>query len=162
MNEASKKATPDRERPTVQISREFDAPRASVFQMFTDAKKAAKFWGPEGAVNEAFEIEPRAGGAIRIVDRMDNLVGTTSGTVEQIVAPELLVFRSATSTGPGKAPWEVLQSMAFEEIGPKRTRVTVRVKVLKTGSWDGDSTSLGAGYQGGWGETFDRLQRELR
>ena len=32
--------------------------------MFTDAKKAAKFWGPEGAVKLVFELDPRPGGAI--------------------------------------------------------------------------------------------------
>jgi hypothetical protein len=40
--------------------------------------------------------------------------------------------------------------------------VTVRVKILATGSFPGGVESLEEGYQGGWGETFDKLQRELR
>jgi uncharacterized protein YndB with AHSA1/START domain len=158
----SKEAT-DGERGAVTIAREFDFPRESVFRMFTDAKKAATFWGPEGAANVLFEIDPRPGGAIRIHDRnREGLTFRTSGTILEIVAPERLAFRSATTPGEGTSPWEALQTMTFEELGPQRTRVTVLVKVLATGSFPGGADSLAEGFQGGWGETFDRLERALR
>jgi uncharacterized protein YndB with AHSA1/START domain len=150
-------------RSAVRISREFDFARESVFNMFTDPKKAAKFWGPEGAVNIAFELDPRPGGVIRIDDRdSEGIVHRTSGNVVEIVVPELLVFRSVTQPPEGRAPWEALQTMTFEDLGPMRTRVTVLVKVLEAGSFPGGVGSLEEGFQGGWGETFDRLQRALR
>jgi uncharacterized protein YndB with AHSA1/START domain len=162
MNQQLRKETTDGGRSAVKISRDFDFPRESVFNMFTDSKKAAKFWGPEGAVNLLFEIDPRPGGAIRIHDRHGGVIYRTSGTVTEIIVPELLAFRSATVPGEGTAPWEALQTVTFEELDPQRTRVTALVKVLATGSYSGDVESLEAGFQGGWGESLERLQRELR
>jgi uncharacterized protein YndB with AHSA1/START domain len=162
MNQKPGRESADVERSGVTVSREFDFPRESVFGMFTDAKKAAKFWGPEGAINLVFELDPRPGGAILIQDRnREGDTGTTSGTIVEIVVPELLVFRSSTKFGEGTAPWEALQTVTFEEVGPRRTRVKVRVKILAPGSFPGGVASLEEGFQGGWGETFDRLQREL-
>jgi uncharacterized protein YndB with AHSA1/START domain len=152
----------DGERSAVEISREFDFPRESVFNMFTDEKRAAKFWGPEGSVKLVFAFDPRPGGAIRIHDLYKGKIAQTSGTVTEIVAPELLAFRTTTAPAEATAPWEALQTVTFEALGPKKTRVTVRVKVLATGSFPGGVESLEEGYQGGWGETFDMLQRELR
>ena len=48
------------------ITRVFDAPRALVFQAWTDAKHLAQWWGPRDFTNPVCEIEARAGGAIRI------------------------------------------------------------------------------------------------
>jgi uncharacterized protein YndB with AHSA1/START domain len=162
MNQQKSKESIDGERSAVRISRDFDFPRDTVFHMFTDAKKAAKFWGPEGAVKLVFELDPRPGGAITIHDHYKGKTAKTSGTITEIVVPELLAFRSVTTPGEGTAPWEALQTVTFEELGPKRTRVTVLVKVLATGSFPGGVESLEEGFQGGWGETFDMLQSELR
>ncbi len=163
MNPKWKSETADGERNAVKISRDYDFPRKSVFEMFTDAKKAAKFWGPEGAVKLVFEFDATPGGSIRIHDQnSEGEVGKTSGTVLEVVAPELLVFRSATVLPGGTTPFEALQTIRFEELGPQRTRVTVRVKILRTGSFPGDVADLESGFEGGWGETLEMLQRELR
>jgi uncharacterized protein YndB with AHSA1/START domain len=161
MNPQGRKRSADGEPGGMTMSREFDFPRESVFNMFIDAKKAAKFWGPEGAVKLVFELDPRPGGAIRIHDRYQGKTAKTSGTITEIVVPERLAFRSATTPEEGTAPWEALQTVTFEELGPKRTRVTVLVKVLSAGSFPGGVQSLEEGFQGGWGETLDMLQREL-
>ena len=151
------------ERTAVEITRDFDYPRDSVFDMFTDSKKAARWWGPEGNVTLAFELIPKPGGALRIDDRNPNgTIYRTTGTVEKIIVPELLVLRTSTTSGSGNAPWEALQTVTFEELSPMRTRVTVLVRVHATGSWPGDIGSLENGFKGGWGETLDRLQRALR
>jgi uncharacterized protein YndB with AHSA1/START domain len=161
MNQTWSKESTDGARSAVKISRDFDFPRATVFNMFTDPKKAAKFWGPEGAVKLVFEFDARPGGAIRIHDRYEGKTAKTSGTVTEVVVPELLVFRSATTPEGGTAPWEALQTVMFEELGPRTTRVTVLVKILATGSFPAGVESLEEGFQGGWGETLDMLQREL-
>jgi uncharacterized protein YndB with AHSA1/START domain len=162
MNQKWRKESTDGERRAVKISRDFDFPRESVFKMLTDSKKAAKVWGPEGSVKLVFELDPRPGGAIRIHDHYEGKTAKTSGTITEFVVPKLLVFRSVTTPEEGTAPWEALQTVTFEELTPKRTRVTVFVKILATGSFPGGVESLEAGYQGGWGETFDMLRRELR
>jgi uncharacterized protein YndB with AHSA1/START domain len=152
----------DGERTAVRITRDFDFPRELVFEMLTDPRKAAKVWGPEGSVKLVFELDPRPGGAIRIHDHYQGKTAMTTGTITEIVVPELLVFRSVTTPPEGTAPWEALQTVRFEELSPKRTRVTVLVKLLATGSFPGGAESLEEGFQGGWGETFDMLQRQLR
>jgi uncharacterized protein YndB with AHSA1/START domain len=162
MKQKWRKESTDGERTAVKISRDFDFPRESVFNMLTDPKKAAKVWGPEGAVKLVFELDPRPGGAIKIHDYYEGKTAKTTGTITEIVVPELLVFRSVTTPEEGTAPWEALQTVTFEGLTPKRTRVTVLVKILATGSFPGGVESLEKGFQGGWGETFDMLQRELR
>ena len=163
MNPMGRKESTDGSRNGVTISRDVDFPRASVFGMFTDARKAEKFWGPEGAETLLFELDPRPGGALRIHDRhSDGETMETTGTFLEFVPPARLVFRSTTMPRGGTAPFEAVQTLTFDELGPRRTRVTAHVKVLATGSWPGDATSLEEGFQGGWGQTFDRLQRALR
>jgi len=162
MNETSRQGASDGERNAVEISRDYDFPRESVFNMFTDEKKAAKFWGPAGAEKLVFKFDPRPGGGITIHDRWDGRTAKTTGKVTEIVFPKLIAFTTATTPEGSTVPWEALQTLRFEELGPKRTRVTVHVKVLVTGSFPGGVGPLLEGYQGGWGETFDMLQRDLR
>ena len=162
MNQKRAKESTDGERSAVEVSKDFDFPRKSVFDMLTDPKKGAVSWSPEEAINLVFELDPRPGGAIRIHDRdSEGNVHKASGTVVQIVIPELLVVKTATTPATGAAPWEALQTMRFEELGPTRTRVTVWVKVLATGSFPGDVASLEKGFQGGWGEVLEKLRRAL-
>lgn len=152
----------DMARDGVTISREYAFPRAIVFGMFTDAKKAERFWGIEGAVSRVFEIDARPGGAIRIEERdREGNVGRTSGTVLEVIVPERLVFRSATVMPGGTTPFEVLQTVRFEELGPRKTRVSAHVKVLELGSFPGGAGDLEDGFRGGWGETFDALEKAL-
>lgn len=152
------------DRDTARIVRDFDFPRGSVFKMFTDPKKAAKWFGsPEGAVVVLFELDARPGGTIRIHDREPSgPIHKTSGTVLEIVEPERIAFRSTTTLEEGMVPFEALQTVTLEELAPHRTRVIVVVKVLSAGSVPGGVDSLVEGFTGGWGQTFDKLERELR
>jgi uncharacterized protein YndB with AHSA1/START domain len=162
MNRTGKDRSTDQERDAVTISRDYDFPRESVFGMFADPKRAALFFSPEGAVKLVFEWDPRPGGEIRIHDRHDGAIYKTRGTFVEFVHPEIISFRSATSPGDGAIPFEALQTMKFESLGPRKTRVTVLVKVLASGSFPGGFGPLEEGYLGGWGQTLDILHRELR
>ena len=149
---------------TVVITRDFDFPRATLFEYFTDPKKAAKWFGtPEGAITVLFELDARPGGTLRIHDReAGGPIHETSGTVLEVVEPELLSFRSSTELNLGAPPFEALQTVTLEEVTPKKTRVTVVVRVLSAASVPGGVPALLEGFQGGWGETFDKLQRLLQ
>lgn len=162
MSENWRNESADGVRNAVSISREYDFPRESVFHMMTDRKTAPKFFSPEGAVKLLFEWDPRPGGAVRIHDRHgDGTTTKTSGTITEFVVPELFAFRSTTTIGESPAPFEALQTVTFEALGPARTRVTVHVKVLALGSFPADVESLEGGFMGGWGQTLDMLEREL-
>lgn len=146
------------------IVREFDFPRETIFRMFTDPKKAAKWFGtPEGVDTVLFELDARPGGAIHIHARFpEGPIHKTSGTVLEVVAPERMAFKTVTRLEEGAIPWEALQTVTLEELSPRRTRVSVVVRVLTTGSFPGGTEHLVKGFQGGWGQTFDKLQRELQ
>lgn len=163
MKQTSAKVSDSGERHHVKLSREFEFPRESVFRMMTDPKKAARWFGsPEGAVKLLFEIDPRPGGAIRLHDRTsDGTVGRTSGSFVEVVTPERISFKTATTLDGSTVSFEALQTMIFEALSPSRTRLTVLVDILSTGTFPGGAEPLAAGYTGGWSQTLDMLQREL-
>lgn len=47
---------------TIQVSREFDAPRELVFDAFTDPDKIGQWWGPNGFTTTTKSMEFRVGG----------------------------------------------------------------------------------------------------
>jgi uncharacterized protein YndB with AHSA1/START domain len=143
------------------VSRDFEFPRESVFKMFTDPDKAVKLYSPEGAEKVDFELDPRPGGVFRVHDSFEGRSGRTSGSVVEIVVPELLVLKTATTMLPDNHSFEALQTVRFEALGSKRTRVTIEVRVLKLGSFPDGVHGLLEGFRGGWGQTLDIVQREL-
>ena len=52
---------------TVVITRVFDAPRALVWQAWTDPKMLGEWFGPRGFTSSVPELDLRVGGALRIV-----------------------------------------------------------------------------------------------
>ena len=148
------------EHHAVEIVRDFDTPRADVFDMWIDPQKVAKWWGPERSVTVLCEIDPKPGGAMRIDERLpDGSMHHMTGTFEKVVAPELLVFRSSAPAFGDWPPWEVLNTVTFEELGSGRTRVKVAVKVVKF--VQEKTEALEQGFRLGWAESFDKFQRAL-
>jgi len=60
MAERNKPATDLSERMLV-ITRVFDAPRALVFKAWTDPKRVAQWWGPNGFTNPVCELDVMRG-----------------------------------------------------------------------------------------------------
>lgn len=151
-----------RAREGATITRDFDFPREVVFRLLTDPAIAARVWGPEGSIKHVFELDPRPGGVIRIHDgnHPDTVMAKTLGTITEFVVPSRFAFRSATTFEDGTAPFEALQSVDLLALGPTRTRVTIRVQVLELGAFPGSIVELEEGFEGGWGQTLDMLQRE--
>ena len=83
----------DPNRRELTIRRTFAAPRALVWQAWTDPRQLAKWWGPHGFTNPVCEIDLRPGGAIHIVMRApDGTDYPMRGEFREIVPPERLVF----------------------------------------------------------------------
>jgi len=162
MNPKEGKVATGRERDVMSISRDFEFPRATVFRMFTDPDKAVKLYSPEGAEKLDFQLDPRPGGVFRVHDRFEGRTGRTSGNVVEIVVPELLVLKTATTMQPENASFEALQTVKFEALGARRTRVTIEVRVIDARTFPGGAAGLLEGFEGGWGQTLDIVQRELR
>jgi uncharacterized protein YndB with AHSA1/START domain len=110
----------------VTVNRLLDAPRELVFEAWTDAKRLARWWGPEPFSNPVCEVDARPGRRMRIVMRgPDGTDYPMSATFHEVVTPERLVFLAIAEDDRGNALLEALTAVTFEEIDGK-TLVTVR------------------------------------
>jgi uncharacterized protein YndB with AHSA1/START domain len=78
---------------------------------------------------------------------------------EKVVPPELLVYRNASPGEAGFSSWESRHTVSFEELGPRRTRVTAITTIVAAPQEERES--LKEAYRAGWGESMDKLQRAL-
>ena len=113
-------STADRE---IVIQRVFDAPRALVFEAFTDAKHIGEWWGPNGFTITTRSMDVRPGGVWRFV--MHGPDGTdypNSIAYSEVVKPERIAWAHGADDG---GPPHFLASVTFTEQGGK-TLVTLR------------------------------------
>src|SRR5665647_2544013 len=77
----------------IAITRVFDAPRALVWQAWTDPKMMAQWFGPRGFTSSVPELDLRIGGALRIVMHgPDGNDYPMKGVFLDVAPPERLVF----------------------------------------------------------------------
>jgi len=142
--------------PELVLERVFDAPRALVWRAWTDHDQAVKWMGPATCPAKKIEGDFRPGGKWRTI-----LDGTQQGRdlchggeYREIVEPERLVFTFAWDETPEMPGNEMLVELTFEELGPKKTKVTLRqTQFLNVEQRDGHTI--------GWSGTFDRLEAFL-
>jgi uncharacterized protein YndB with AHSA1/START domain len=104
--------------------REFDAPRALVFSVWTDPKHLAQWWGPNGFTTTTSSFDFRPGGVWRFVMHgPDGRDYQNPITFEEIVPPERIVYRH--DGGEDVEPVKFKQTVLFEDLGG-RTRITWR------------------------------------
>ena len=104
--------------------REFDAPRALVFEAFTDPAHLAQWWGPHGFTTTTSSFEMRPGGVWRFVMHgPDGRDYQNRITFEDVTPPERLVYRHGGEDGV--EPVHFRQTIVFEDLGG-RTRITWR------------------------------------
>jgi len=155
------------------ITRLLDAPRALVFQAWTDPAHMARWWGPHNFTNPVCEIDLRVGGAHRIVMRSpDGVDYPIKGVYREIVVPERLVMTLDCSEHP--ADWhdmvkpnraqdernpagEMVSTVTFEERGNK-TMLTIRTRFESAAIRD---AMLKMGMTEGWTESLERLAAHL-
>jgi uncharacterized protein YndB with AHSA1/START domain len=140
------------------MTRVFDAPRETVFKMWTDPKDMAQWWGPHEFTNPVCELDVRPGGAIRIHMRdSDGTVYPMTGTFREIVRPERLVFTAEALDQNGTAVLEVMNTVIFEEKNGKTT-LTLQARVTKVA---GEGISYLEGMEAGWTQSLERLAGQL-
>jgi uncharacterized protein YndB with AHSA1/START domain len=107
-------------------TREYDAPRALVFSVFTDPKHLAQWWGPNGFTTTTLSFDMRPGGVWRFVMHgPDGRDYQNRITFEEVVPPQRIVYRHGGE--PDVEPVQMRQTIMFEDIGG-RTRITWRLE----------------------------------
>ena len=159
------------------ISRVFDAPRALVFQAFTEAERLAQWWGPKGYAIHVSKLEFRPGGVFHY--RMAGQNGHDMWGqffYREIVAPERIVFvntfsdpegnltRAPFGKSFGSYPLEVLNTMTFVEQDGKTT-LTVRAAPINATDAEREMfesmlDSMRQGFGGTWDKLAEYLARE--
>jgi len=143
------------------LTRILNAPRELVFKAWTDAELLAGWWGPRGFTNPVCEVDLRPGGAIRICMHAPQLgfpEHWMDGTFNEIVVPERLVFTSyAFKDENGNAPFEVVNTITFEQQGDK-TKLTVHAVVTRATP---EMAPAIAGMDMGWNQSLDKLTEQL-
>ena len=148
---ADTKATAERE---LVITRVFDAPRRLVFRMWTDPKHVAQWWGPNGFTNPVCDMDPRPGGAIRIVMRApDGAEHPMIGTFREVMEPERLVFTNIAVDENGNHLLEGRTTVTFAEHGGK-TRLTLQTRAVGLVA---RAVGMIEGMEAGWTQSIDRL-----
>jgi uncharacterized protein YndB with AHSA1/START domain len=152
---ADTKTTAERE---LVITRVFDAPRRLVFRMWTDPKHVAQWWGPNGFTNPVCDMDPRPGGAIRIVMRApDGAEHPMIGTFREVVEPERLVFTNIAVDENGNHLLEGRTTVTFAEHGGK-TRLTLQTRAVGLVA---RAVGMIEGMEAGWTQSIDRLAAQV-
>lgn len=93
--------------PEIIISRRLPAPRALVFQAWTDPAHLERWWGPRGFTTTTQEIDVRPGGIWRhVMHSYDGTEYPNRHTFLEITAPERIVYRVDTGTDDDPAGFE--------------------------------------------------------
>jgi uncharacterized protein YndB with AHSA1/START domain len=88
----------DRQSHTIKLTRDFDAPRAEIFEAWTKPEHVACWWDPAGEPLTACEIDLRPGGSFKFVTK-DHPDMPFAGTYREITPPSQLIFDALGATG---------------------------------------------------------------
>ncbi|HUJ76302.1 MAG TPA: SRPBCC domain-containing protein [bacterium] len=145
-------------RREVVITRVFDAPRSLVFQAWTDPRRLARWWGPQGFTNPVCEVDARVGGAWRIVMRgPDGTDYPCGGVYREVVVPERLVFTNIATDAEGNPVLDGLTTVLFGEQG-RQTRLTLQSSAVAVVDY---AAAYLAGMEEGWTQSLVRLSALL-
>ena len=140
------------------IVRTFDAPPALVFECWTSAEHAKRWWYPRQDGKDfacvEFSMDLRVGGAYRYCIRSPEGQETWAhGVFREIVPARRLAFTFQWEWAPEPSD-ETLIVVTFEPQGRAGTRLTFTQSPFA-------SEQMRDGHAGGWGAVLDRLAEDL-
>lgn len=141
--------------PTLTLTRLIRAPRAMVWQAWTDPAHLARWWGPKDFTNPRCEFEAKAGGKLHIdMKAPDGTIYPMNGVVWELVPPEKLVFTAVALDEAGAAMFENMNTVTLED-QDGFTLVTIEVAVAAI--HDPRAHGHLQGMEQGWSQSLDRL-----
>jgi uncharacterized protein YndB with AHSA1/START domain len=154
------------------ISRVVDAPRALVWQCFTEAERMKEWWGPKGSTIVASKMDFRVGGTY--LGAMRDPAGRVMWgkfVYREIAAKRRLVWVHSFSDEHGGLthhpmsptwPLEMLTTVTFDDEPGGKTRITLRWSALNpTAEEQQTFDAAHDSMRQGWGGSFDRLDAYL-
>jgi uncharacterized protein YndB with AHSA1/START domain len=88
----------DRQSHTIKLTRDFDAPRAEIFEAWTKPEHVACWWDPAGERLTACEIDLRPGGSFKFVTKHRPDM-PFAGIYREVAPPSRLIFEALGATG---------------------------------------------------------------
>jgi len=139
------------------FERVINAPRALVWQAWTDPKHAAQWWGPEGCTTRVFEVDLQAGGRFHVESEYGGTIIRIEAVYEEVVELERLVTVGSLARD-GVRLMDTRRVVTFEEDGGK-TKITLQQSFYNLGEGGAEAV---AGTRAGLKQHFDRLESYLR
>ena len=136
------------------FKRTFDAPRDVVFKALTDPAVIPNWWGPRKYETIVDEMEPRAGGRWRFINRGPEGEFGFHGVYHE-VTPERVVQTTEFEGFPGSVG---LETATLEEQDGK----TLMVAVSLAPSVEARDAIVASGMESGARETYDRLDEVVQ
>lgn len=149
-------------RNAIVIVREFDAPRALVWQAWTEKEHIEQWFGPKGFDTRVDHLEFRPGGEIHhTMIGPDGTEYPSKGTFLEIDAPHKLVSTDEFGEGSEKIaafkdvklPEAMVTTVEFEDLG-ERCRITL---TISHPTEEDRKRHEEMGVLEGWNSTFDCL-----
>src|SRR5271170_4852569 len=146
--------TGDRE---IVITRVFDAPRELVFDMWTDPKHIAQWWGPNGFTTTIHQMDVRPGGVWRLtMHGPDGRDYKNKIVFLEVARPERLVYKHDPEKGI--EPMSFQTTVTFADRGDK-TALTMRMLFPSAAAREHVIKTYGA--EEGAKQTLARLREHL-
>jgi uncharacterized protein YndB with AHSA1/START domain/DNA-binding transcriptional ArsR family regulator len=144
---------------TLVLNRTFNAPRALVWQAWTDPVHLAKWWSPATFTTPVCELDVRPGGALRIdMQGPDGTIYPSVGIFKEVARPELLSFTNAPLDDHGDNLFEVLHKVVFKE-NDKQTTLHITSQVLAATP---EATPYLSGMKPGLEQALEKLEQVLQ
>ena len=141
--------------PTITITREFDAPVASVYRAHTEADLVEQWLGPRSHRMQIDQYDCRTGGAWRYRTPLEEGEVCFYGSFHEVRPLERIV---QTFTFDGYPDGVSLETLTFEDLGDGRTRI---VGVSLVESLQSRDMILASGMDVGVVEGYEQLDELL-
>ena len=141
----------------IAMTREFDAPRALVWEMFTKAEHLKQWWGHGHHTENTIELDLRVGGTYRFVGKtpQGQLVPFT-GEYKEIVPPEKIVFTEIFDVDMAREHPSVVTTTFTERGGKTTMHCLVRYDSKQT-----RDIVIQTGMEKGAASSYDEIERML-
>lgn len=140
------------------IEREFDAPKALVFQTFNEPELIAQWLHPDNMDIQIEKYDGKTGGAYRFLNT--DTSGQTyafNGTLHEVTAPERII-RTFEFEGLPEPGHVVLEFLTFEAMPGNRTKILIQSVFKSVADRDG---MVQSGMESGMNEGFAKLEKLL-